>query len=126
MGKNKIVGHITDKVINTFNLSYKCNEPIYCGENNIKHMKEEHPDDYEIYGDKIEEIIKNPDFIAKHPRSKNSAIEYIKVFKGEDEDFVLVAVRATGNDKLFARTLFVMDKEKVDKYARCGALKPYK
>lgn len=126
MAENKVIGHVTEKVISTFNLPYNENDPIYCGESNRLHMKQQHPEDYELYGDKIEEIIKDPDFIAKHPKKSNSAIEYIKIFKNQKDEYVLVAVRATGNNKLFARTLFIMDTEKVDKYTRCGALKPYR
>ena len=89
-------------------------------------MKSEHPKDFEIYGDKIEEIISNPDYIAKHPNKKNSAIEYIKIYKNENNDHVLVAVRATGTGTLFARTLFVMNSKKVEKYKNKNALIPYK
>lgn len=121
-----IVGYVNDKVIKTFNLNYPQNKPIFCGESNKTHMKTEHPDAYELYGDKIEEILKNPDFISKHPKKKNSAIEYIKVFHNENDEYVLVAVRATGNNTLFARTLFIMDPEKVDRYTACNALKSYK
>lgn len=89
-------------------------------------MESEHPEDFKQYGDKIEDIINNPDYIAQKPNKKNSAIEYIKVFNNEEDDYVLVAVRATGAGTLFARTLFVMDPEKVYKYKNKNALKPYK
>lgn len=125
MGGHDVIGKLTKKVIDTFGLDMDENEPILCGESNRQHMQEEHPEDYELYGDKIEEIINNPDFIAKHPK-KNSAIEYIKIFKDENDKHVLVAVRATGNNRLFARTLFVMDNEKVDKYVAKDAFKPYR
>lgn len=125
MHNQEIVGRLTKKVIDTFKLTLTENQPILCGETNKKHMEEEHPKDYLIYGNKIEEIINNPDFIAKHPK-KNSAIEYIKVFKDIENNHVLVAVRASGKGVLFARTLFVMDPEKVSKYYEKNALIPYK
>ena len=121
---NEVVGTITTKVINTFNLNLSEGQPIFLGESNKNHMKSEHPEDFEIYGNKIEEIIKNPDFIAKHP--KKDSIEYIKIYKDNNNDHVLVAVRATGSGTLFARTLFIMDKTKVDRYVNKNALKPYK
>ncbi|MDU1228360.1 PBECR2 nuclease fold domain-containing protein [Clostridium sp.] len=124
--KPKMIGRVSKFIIDKFGLDYKINQEIYIGESNRKHMIKEHPEDYEKYGDKIEYIIANPDFIAKHPTKSNSSIEYIKVFKDENEDYVLVAVRATGGKKLFARTLFVMDPEKVDKYVNVNALIPYK
>lgn len=124
--ENKIIGNLSEKVVKEFGLSLKIGQPILLGESNLKHMESEHPEDFKKYGDKIEEIIKTPDFIAKHPKKKDSAIEYIKIFKNEEDEHVLVAVRATGAGKLFARTLFVMDPEKVERYKSKNALKPYK
>lgn len=124
--ENKIIGTLDKSIIDEFRLNFKEGQPIYIGESNLKHMESEHPEDFKLYGDKIEEIISNPDYIAKHPNKKNSAIEYIKIYKYENNDHVLVAVRATGAGTLFARTLFVMDKEKVEKYKNKNALIPYK
>lgn len=123
---NKVIGKLNKFIIDKFELDHKEEQPIYIGEANLIHMKSEHPEDFELYGDKIVEIINNPDYIAKHPKKKNSAIEYIKVYKDENNDHVLVAVRATGNGVLFARTLFIMDKEKVERYKNKNALIPYK
>lgn len=120
---NRILGKLNKCIIDEFRLNFKEGQPIYIGESNLKHMESEHPEDFKLYGDKIEEIINNPDYIAKHPNK--SSIEYIKVYKNENNDHVLVAVRATGAGKLFARTLFVMDKEKVEKYKNKNALIPY-
>ena len=122
----KILGKLNKRIIDEFKLNFKEGQPIYIGESNLKHMESEHPRDFKLYGDKIEEIISNPDYIAKHPNKKNSAIEYIKIYKNENNEHVLVAVRATGTGTLFARTLFVMDKEKVGKYKNKNALIPYK
>lgn len=124
MDKDNIVGKITQKVIDTFNLRLAEGQPIFCGQSNKDHMKNEHPEDFEKYGDKIEEIIENPDFIAKHPQK--DSIEYIKIYKDNNNDHVLVAVRATGAGTLFARTLFVMDSSKVNRYVSKNALKAYK
>ena len=123
--ENKILGTLNKFIIDEFHLNLKEGQPIYIGESNLNHIKSEHPADFELYSDKLEEIINTPDYIAKHPK-KNSAIEYIKIYKNENNDHVLVAVRATGSGTLFARTLFVMDKEKVEKYKNKNALIPYK
>lgn len=123
MSKPKVVGTLSDKVIKQFNLTYELEQEIYCGEDNKQHMMDKHPEDFNKYGDKLEEIINNPDYIAKHP--KKDSIEFVKEFK-VDNDYVLVAVRATGSGVLFARTLFVMDDEKVKKYRNKNALIPYK
>lgn len=120
----EVVGRVSKKVIDTFGLDLIEGQEIYCGESNINHMKEKHPEHFKIYGDKIKEIIEDPDFIAKHP-AKDS-IEYIKIYETEKDDYVLVAVRAAGSGTLFARTIFIMDPEKVNKYINKNALKPYK
>lgn len=119
----QVVGILTKKVIDTFNLPMKDGTVILCGKANREHMKAEHPADYEKYGDKISEIIEKPTYICKHP--KKDSIEYVKAFISENNDYVLVAVRASGSGTLFARTLFVMDNEKVKKYKRKNAFKPY-
>lgn len=119
------VGKIKDVVISVLNLSLDPNTPIFVGETNIEHMKSEHPEDFEKYGGKLAEILENPDYVAKHPRK--DSIEYIKVFYDEDKgDHVLVAVRASKTGIYYARTLFVMGDEKVEKYTQKGALKEIK
>lgn len=123
MGGQKKVGEITQKVIDTFGLSVVLGTNIFCGIDNIKHMQTEHPNDFEKYGDKIAEIIASPTYICKHP-SKDS-IEYVKVFIDVNNDHVLVAVRASTRGVIFARTLFIMDDEKIIKYNKKNAFKTY-
>jgi proline racemase len=115
MAEHEVVGTLTKKVIDTFGLSMDEGSIILCGNANKEHMKAEHPDDFEKYGNKITEIIAEPTYICKHP--KKDSIEYVK--------HVLVAVRASGTGILFARTLFVMDNEKVRKYKQKNAFKLY-
>lgn len=122
--KPEKVGEIDEVVIKILNLSVEPNAPIFVGEQNIQHMKDEHPEDFEKYGGKIAEILNNPDYVAKHPRKPS--IEYIKVYYDEEKDErVLVAVRATTRGIHFARTLFVMSDEKVEKYDKKGAFHEY-
>ncbi|MPM89771.1 hypothetical protein SDC9_136883 [bioreactor metagenome] len=120
MEKIEVVGRLNKRIIDEFNLNINENQEIFCGQSNREHMKSEHPEDYDKYGEYIEEIINNPTYIAKHP--KKSSIEYIKVYITDKDEHVLVAVRATGKGKLFARTLFVMDPIKVEKYKNKNAL----
>lgn len=122
--ENKQIGTLDKLVVDMFNLNLDINAPIFIGAKNIEHIKTKHPDDFKMYGDKIEEILSSPDFIAKHP--KKDSIEYIKKFKVTNTDYVLVAVRTSGSGTLFARTLFVMSPEKIAKYQKCNALKSYK
>lgn len=119
------IGKINEIVIQMLNLSLDPDTPVFMGETNLQHMRDEHPDDFLKYGDKVAEILQTPDFVAKHP--KKDSIEFIKRFYDEDiEDYVLVAVRATKSQVHFARTLFVMADDKVTQYNKKNALKPYK
>lgn len=110
---NEKIGTITKKVIELLELDYKENSPIYIGENNIKHMQKEHYEDFIIYGNKIRDIINSPTYVARNP--KQNSIEYIKEYK-INNDFVLIAVRATNNGTMFVRTLFTMTKRKKEIY----------
>lgn len=105
------VGIITKKIIKTLSLGYKEEVPIYVGKSNLKHMKEQHPKDFSMYGKYIKDIIKNPTYLAKN--DKKNSIEFIKKY---NKDFVLVAVRMSKNKINFARTMYVMADEKVEKY----------
>lgn len=120
--KPEKIGSIEEEVIKILDLSVEPNAPIFLGERNIQHMKDEHPEDFKKYGSKVTEILKYPDYVAKHP--KKDSIEYIKEYYDEvKKDRVLVAVRATTRGIHFARTLFVMSDEKVAKYKNKGAFR---
>lgn len=110
---NKQIGKVTKKIIKILGLDYKNERPIFIGEANLLHMSEKHPEDFEKYGDYIEDIIKNPTYLARN--KKKQSIEFIKVYKTEN-NFVLVAVRISNRGVHFARTMYVMAEEKVEKY----------
>lgn len=76
-------------------------------------MPKEHPEDFKKYGVEIEDIIKNPTYLARN--EKKQSVEFIKEYKINGE-FVLVTVRVSGKGKYFARTMYIMDNEKVEKY----------
>ncbi|KRQ86912.1 hypothetical protein ABG79_01403 [Caloramator mitchellensis] len=123
MSNHKIVGFLNKKIIDMLGIDIKEGTEIILGESNIEHMKIKHPNDYQKYGDKIIEIINTPTYVCKHP--KKDSIEFIKVFINENNDHVLVAVRASGKGILYVRTLFVMSLDKVEKYKSKGAFKYY-
>ena len=64
-------------------------------------------------GANIEDIINNPTYLARNEKKKS--IEFIKEYK-IDNEYVLVAVRVSGNNVHFARTMYIMADEKVEKY----------
>ena len=110
---NKEIGKVSDKIIKILGLKYQKEEPIFIGEANIKHMKEEHPKDFEKYGVYIQDIINNPTYLARNEKKKS--IEFIKEYK-VDNEYVLVAVRVSGKNVHFARIMYIMAEEKVEKY----------
>ena len=112
---NKQIGKVTKKIIKILNLPYKDEQPIFIGDANLKHMEEEHPNDFKKYGADIKDIIKNPTYLARNEKKKS--IEFIKEYK-IDNEYVLVAVRVSNNNIHFARTMYVMADEKVEKYFR--------
>lgn len=124
MAEQKIVGTINKRIVDQFQLDWEVGAEIYLGETNIAHMKDDHPEDFKKYFDRLEEILSSPTYICKHP--KKDSVEYVKVFTESSGDHVLVAVRTSNNGRLYARTLFVMDDEKIRKYKKKNAFIPYK
>lgn len=115
--KPRKIGVITEDIIVALKLSINPGTPILVGQSNINHMKSSHPEDYRIYGTYLVDIVNNPTYVAKNPNS--GSIEFIKEFSFKN-DHVLVAVRATASGVYFARSLYVMNKEKVRKYQKKG------
>ena len=113
----KIVGKITQETIDLLGLEIKPDTLIYLGESNIQHMKTSHPEDFAKYFNCLEDIIANPDFLAKHPIDKS--IQYIKVIDGH----VMVGVRISNSGLYYARTIFKMSQEKIERYIKKNALK---
>ena len=74
-------------------------------------------EDFKKYGASIEDIIKNPTYLARNEKKKS--VEFIKEYK-VDNEFVLVAVRISGKNTYFARTMYVMADGKVKKYFKYG------
>lgn len=119
---NKIVGKLNSKVIELLGLEYEEGIPIILGDTNIRHMQNQHPEDYKKYGQDIVKIIEKPTYIARNP--KQNSIEYIKEYKNNNE-LVLVAVRVSKFGKLFARTLFIMTDRKKNIYLSKNYAKKY-
>jgi len=118
---NRRIGTLRKDIIKLLDLPYRYEQPIYISNANIEHMKRKHFQDYLKYGTEIKAIIKNPTYIAKNP--KQNSIEYIKEYKLDNNIFVLVAVRASHQGKLFVRTMFAMSEKKKDIYLRKGYAK---
>lgn len=120
MSKPKKVGNISKEVISALGLDIEQGEHIFLGQTNIDHMKDKHPDDYEKYGKDIPFILENPDYIGIN--GKDDSIEYVKEYKIDDE-YVKVAVRVSAKDNYFVRTLYVLNKTRVENFIKKGTLK---
>lgn len=83
-------------------------------------MKSSHFDDYAKYGNDIPNILSSPDFVGVKP--KDGSIEYVKEYK-TDSEFVKVAVRVSGGGTLFARSLYVLNNNRVYNFISKGTLK---
>ncbi|MGN1478693.1 MAG: PBECR2 nuclease fold domain-containing protein [Acutalibacteraceae bacterium] len=115
------IGQISEQVINALQIDVSPNTPIYIGETNIEHMKNRHYRDFEKYGEYIQEIITAPDFVGHNP--KDNSIEYVKEFV-IDNEYVKVAVRVSTNQRFFARSLYVLNRKRVQNFIEKGTLKP--
>jgi len=109
----KKVGYLDQKIIILLELDVQPSD-IFLGQSNIMHMQKEHPEDFSKYFSFLPQILISPDYVGKHP-SKGS-IEFIKQL---DEN-VLVAVRASQSGKLFVRSIYVINKEKLARYIDSG------
>ncbi len=114
------VGKVTAKVISLLGLSLPEGQPIYLGASNIQHMQSRHPADYAQYGQYIPQILSFPDYVGQNPA--DGSIEYVKEFHVNGE-FVKVAVRLSGGGELYARSLYVLNPNRVQNFIRKGTLK---
>jgi hypothetical protein len=114
------VGIITENIINLLGLDIPANTPILLGDSNINHMTTSHPDDYAKYGGEISLILSSPDYVGIN--NKDSSIEYVKEFQ-VDNEFVKVAVRISNNGQHFARSIYILNNNRVDNFISKGTLK---
>lgn len=117
----KKIGKISASVHQLLNLTAEKDTNIYIGTSNIEHMRKKHPKDFDKYWCYLREILKNPDYVGKNP--KDHSIEYVKEFIDENQEYVKVAVRLSGKGKYFARSLYVLNSNRVKNFIRKGTLK---
>lgn len=115
------VGIITQEIINILGITnITPNTPILLGDTNIQHMKTSHPADYKKYGNHITNILCSPDYVGIN--KKDNSLEYVKEFKIENE-FVKVAVRISLNGNIFARSIYILNNNRVNNFINKGTLK---
>ena len=114
------IGKVSARVISLLGSSLQVDQPIYLGPSNIAHMQRRHPADYAKYGQYIPQILASPDYVGENP--KDGSIEYVKDFQINGE-FVKVAVRLSGGGALYARSLYVLNPNRVQNFIQKGTLK---
>ena len=115
-----IIGRLEDRIASLLGMKIPDDPMIYLGEQNIRHMRSSHPQDFEKDGDRIGEIVSEPDYVYLDPN--DHSIEFIKEFVIFGE-YVKVAVRASASSVYYARTLYVVRSERIQDYIRSGKLK---
>ena len=116
----KVVGEITDKVIELLGLTIPEDRNIYFAESNLEHMKSSHPKDFTKYGIDLELILAEPDYVGQNP--SDGSIEYVKEYIVAEE-YVKVAVRLSNRGRYYARSLYVLNSHRVERFIERGTLK---
>lgn len=116
----KKIGILSERVAYLLGSPLQPGQPIYLGPSNIAHMRAKHPEDFAQYGRYIELILSLPDYVGENPT--DGSIEYVKEFE-INEEYVKVAVRLSGGGVLYARSLYVLNRYRVERFIRKGTLK---
>lgn len=116
----KRIGFFSSSVIRTLGLDIPAGTPIYVADTNIEHMKTSHPKDYEKYGSELQNIIANPDYVGKN--TKDDSIEFTKEYFVNGE-YVKVAVRVSTQNTYYARSMYVLNPNRVKNFIEKGTLK---
>ena len=116
----KKLGEFSHKVIDLLELNISAGTPIFIAESNIEHMKSSHPEDFSKYSTDIEKIISNPDYVGKN--AKDNSIEFTKEYILHGE-FVKVAVRVSLQNIYYARSMYVLNPNRVKNFIAKGTLK---
>jgi len=117
------IGEISQRVIDLLGLKIEAGTAIYLSPSNIEHMINSHPYDFEDYGMDLENILKHPDYIGLNP--KDNSIEYVKLFKVHNKNYIKVAVRISSGGTYFARSLYSRDISKMQRFIDKGYLLTY-
>ena len=117
----EIVGQVTDYVVTLLGVVPPQDRNIYFADSNRAHMEQSHPEDFAKFGDRLSDILHHPDYVGQNP--KDGSIEYVKEFLVENE-YVKVEVRLSRSERFFARTLYVLNRNRVRNFIAKGTLKP--
>jgi len=117
------VGEINQRVIDLLGLSVEAGTPIFLSNSNIEHMINTHPYDFEDYGMDLENILQYPDYVGINPN--DHSVEYVKLFKVQNNEYIKVAVRVSAGGNYFARSLYSRDTRRMERFIEKGYLLTY-
>ena len=117
----KKVGIFKQEIIDLLGLNIEAGTAIYVGDQNIKHMKQRHPEVFDLYFPRIEEILDDPDYVGWD--NKNQSVDYVKLYLVANE-YIQVSVRISATNVQYARTLFLLMTYKAQRYIDQGTLIP--
>jgi len=116
----KIVGKVTEQAEQLLGIAVPGDRMIYLEQTNLDHMQTSHPADFAKYGTELINILAYLDYVGQNPTDRS--IEYVKGFQVNGE-FVKVAVRLAKTDRFYARSLYVLNSNRVKNYIAKGTLK---
>ena len=111
------IGKISLDVINLLDLPLAEAVPIYIGVTNIAHMASEHSYEFNRFYDKLPYIISEADYVRL--KREDNSIEHIKSFG----KYVKLAVRIAGDGSYYARSLYFIETNRVERLVKKGELK---
>ena len=114
-----VIGNISSAVASAVNHPEYSGKPVILGDDNITHMKNFHPEDYRKYGNRINEIISTPDYVGIN--KKDESIEFVKEYY-INGNYVKLAVRASAKGTFFARSLYTLNRNRVEDFVKKGTL----
>lgn len=95
-------------------------DDVILTEKQIEHIKERHPNDYELYFKYIKEIVEEPDYIIRDTKPNTGFL--LKEFVKEDKKFQLILRLHTNEDVLGHKnsiiTFLKINSKKYNQYLR--------
>ena len=113
----KKIGEITLEVIDKLGLPLDLATPIYIGATNIAHIKSNHNYEYERFYNRLSLLISTADYVRL--RKNDNSIEYVKLVGKH----VKLAVRVAGDGNYYVRSLYFIERNRVENLLKKGELK---
>jgi hypothetical protein len=115
--KSKKICILKEKYLNVLNIQNYKNRTVHLSVSTEFNMQKRHPQAYEIYSNKISEVLSKPDYIGKSPANPNS-LEVVKVF----DDVVLVSVKINYKCILYITSMYIIGNHQLNSRIKNGRL----